>query len=318
MVYRRAVGMLFVLLVIPSLAGGAASPRAEIETFFERAKSILGDATDLKQARAQFLGLTRVLFDGPAAARQALGSEWDQRSTAERSEFARVFSDVFERAYLEIVQGQLPHDRAPVVRVIGEDMQGDRAAVVRTLVRARDGRDVAMDYTMGRAGERWRVLDVVIDGVSLVENYRAQLARVLRTGSHAELLDRLRTAAGPEAPGLAVAEAPAPADTVVYFAANRAQLAGDARRELETLAPKLAANGHRIVIEGHADRRGDARSNEALAERRALAIRERLVASGIAADRIAIVTHGDRRPVCQDQTERCWALNRRASVRLAP
>src|SRR6185503_3423552 len=203
MVYRRVVGMLFVLLMIPSLAGGAPSPRAEIEAFFDRAKGILSDATDLKKARAEFLSLTHALFDGRAAARQALGAEWDHRTAAERGEFAGVFSDVFERAYLEIVQGQLPRDRPPVVRVIGEDVNGGRQAVVRTRVTAKDGRDVQMDYTMGRTGERWRVHDVVIDGVSLVENYRAQLARVLRTASHAELLERLRTAAGPEALGLA-------------------------------------------------------------------------------------------------------------------
>ena len=46
----------------------------------------------------------------------------------------------------------------------------------------------------------------------------------------------------------------------------------------------------------------------ALAERRALAIREHLVTRGIGADRIAVVTYGDRRPVCLDQAERCWAL----------
>lgn len=184
----------------------------------------------------------------------------------------------------------------------------------------KDGRDVRMDYTMGRVGERWRVHDVVINGVSLVDNYRAQFARVLRTASYADLLERLRDAAGPEAPSVgATADVDGPAEAVVYFGANRADLAAGARRELEKVAPKLAANSQgRIVVEGHADGRGDSRSNEALAERRALAIREHLVTSGIDAGRIAIVTYGDRRPVCQDHAEKCWALNRRAEVRLPP
>src|SRR5712692_2708332 len=200
MVYRRVVGMLFVLLVIPGLSNAAPSPRAEIETFIERAKGILGDATDVKQARAEFRGLTHGLFDGRAAARQALGAEWDKRTPAGRDEFARVFSDVLERAYLEIVQAQLPRYREPSIRVIGEEVNGGRQAVVRTSVMAKDGSDVRMDYAMGRAGDRWRVHDVVINGVSLVDNYRAQVARVLRTASYPELLDRLRDAAGPEAP----------------------------------------------------------------------------------------------------------------------
>jgi phospholipid transport system substrate-binding protein len=319
MVYRRVVGMLFVLLVIPGLSSGAPSPRAEVEAFFERAKGILDDATDIKQARAEFRGLTHALFDGRAAARQALGAEWDRRTIAGREEFARVFADVLERAYVEIVQGQLPRHREPSIRVIGEDVNGGRQAFVRTSVMGKDGRDVRMDYTMGRAGERWRVHDVVINGVSLVDNYRAQFARVLRTASYDELLDRLRDAAGPEASSMAATtDGDASARAIVYFDANRADLAAGARRELEKVAPKLANGQARIVVEGHADGRGDSRSNEALAERRALAIRQHLVTSGVDAGRIAIVTYGDRRPVCQDQGEKCWALNRRAEVRVTP
>ena len=134
MVYRRVVGMLFALLVIPSLSSGAPSPRAEIETFFEGAKSILNETMDVKQARAEFRRLTHGLFDARAAARQALGAEWDKRSPAGRNEFTRFFSDVFERAYLEIVQAQLPRYREPSIRVIGGDVNGGRQAVVRTRV----------------------------------------------------------------------------------------------------------------------------------------------------------------------------------------
>jgi phospholipid transport system substrate-binding protein len=200
MVYRRIVGMLFALLAIPSLSSGAPSPRAEIETFFEGAKGILDEAIDVKQARGEFRRLTHGLFDARAAARQALGAEWDKRSPAGRNEFTRAFSDVFERAYLEIVHAQLPRYREPSIRVIGEDVSDGRQAVVRTIVTAKDGSDVRMDYAMGRASDRWRVRDVVINGVSLVDNYRAQVARVLRTASYPELLDRLRDAAGPDAP----------------------------------------------------------------------------------------------------------------------
>ena len=89
MVFRRAVGMLFVLLMIPSLSSGAPSPRAEIKSFFERAKVILSEATGVRQARAEFRGVTHVLFDGRAGTRQALGTDWNTRTTAGRDQFAR-------------------------------------------------------------------------------------------------------------------------------------------------------------------------------------------------------------------------------------
>jgi phospholipid transport system substrate-binding protein len=195
MVYGHVVGLLFVLLMVPALASAVTSPRAEIETFFERAKTILGDAVDVDDARAQFGRLTRGLFEGRASARHALGAEWDRRSGAEREQFARTFAVVFERAYLEIVQGQLPTSRVPDVRVLGEDASSGRRTVVRTSVTTRDGSDVRMDYVMARMGERWRVHDVLIDGVSVVDNYRDQFARVLRTASYPELLERLRVVA---------------------------------------------------------------------------------------------------------------------------
>src|SRR5216683_5456012 len=66
----------------------------------------------------------------------------------------------------------------------------ERGALVRTEVQARYGNDMQLDYLMARSGKGWLVRDVVIDGVSLVENYRAQFARILRTSSYADLVLR--------------------------------------------------------------------------------------------------------------------------------
>lgn len=192
-----AVGtMLAVIMLSANLASAGTSPRSELEDFFGRALAIRSEATNAKQARDDVRGLARALFDGRTASRHALGREWNQRTGAERDEFARAFTDVLERAYIDIVQARLPRDRPPAIRVIGEDISGDRAAVVRTKVQTRDGGDVQLDYQMNRPGKAWLIRDVVIDGVSLVENYRAQFARVLRRSSYAELLQRLRTVAG--------------------------------------------------------------------------------------------------------------------------
>jgi len=193
--------MLAAVLLSPSLANAATSARAELEDFFGRATAIRSAATSAKQAREDVHGLARELFDGRTAAHQALGREWNQRTGAERDEFTRAFTDVLERAYIDIVQARLPRDRPPAIRVLGEDISGDRVAVVRTKVQTRDGGDVQLDYKMNRPGKAWLIRDVAIDGVSLVENYRAQFARVLRRSSYAELLERLRTVAGTGASG---------------------------------------------------------------------------------------------------------------------
>jgi len=183
-------------VLTPVLAGAGTSARGELENFFGRAIAIQTEATSPTQARDEVHRLARALFDGREASRRALGLDWDQRTSAERDHFTCTFTGVLERAYLTIVQARLPRDRPPTIRVIREDFASERFAVVRTKVRTRDGSDAQMDYRMTRPGKAWLIRDVVIDGVSLVDNYRAQLARTRRRSSYAELVERLRTVAG--------------------------------------------------------------------------------------------------------------------------
>jgi peptidoglycan-associated lipoprotein len=67
-----------------------------------------------------------------------------------------------------------------------------------------------------------------------------------------------------------------------------------------------------ITIEGHCDERGSSKYNLALGDRRANAAKEFLVNQGIAASRIDTVSYGEERPFCEEKTEACYQLNRRA------
>jgi outer membrane protein OmpA-like peptidoglycan-associated protein len=320
--YRVVIGTVIGLVLLPSLSSAESSPRSQLEEFFRGATAILSDATDAKQARDDVRDLAQALFDGRGAARRALGPEWHQRTVAEREEFARMFTGVLEHAYLEIVRAWLPRDRPPTVRILDEDVARGGVAIIRTEVQARDGSDVRLDYVMTNVDEAWLVHDVVIDGVSLVENYRAQFARILRTSSYADLTARLQAVA-PTGVREPIAASPSagsrPGVVVARFDAGRADLSSVARRDLEGVVAWLAVNEQaRVRVEGHSDQRGDLRLNQALAERRANAIREHLVTRGIDSDRVAIVTYGASRPVCEDLLETCWRQNRRAVVRLTP
>src|SRR5712691_9938563 len=315
--FGLAVGTMLAVILTSSMSSAETSPRGELEDFFGQVTAILSGATNAKQARDDVRYLARALFDGREAARQALGPDWDQRTRAEREEFTRMFTGVVEHAYLEIVQSRLPRDRPPAIRIVGEDIIAGRGAVVRTEVQARYGSDVQLDYLMTRSGTGWLVRDVVIDGVSLVENYRAQFARVLRTSSYADLVLRLRTVAGAGTSAPIAAPLPSFEVIVAYFDTSHAELSPAARRDLDRAATWLATNAHaRVLVEGHADQRGDAQPNQALAERRASSIRDYLVTRGVDGDRIIPVTYAVQRPVCQEPLETCWAQNRRAVVRM--
>ena len=73
-----------------------------------------------------------------------------------------------------------------------------------------------------------------------------------------------------------------------------------------------AHSGLSVVVEGHADERGTREYNLALGERRAAEVRSYLLASGIDANRVRIVSYGKERPVAVESNEDAWALNRRA------
>ncbi|MCX7792946.1 MAG: peptidoglycan-associated lipoprotein Pal [Thermodesulfovibrionales bacterium] len=99
----------------------------------------------------------------------------------------------------------------------------------------------------------------------------------------------------------------------IYFDFDKYDIRPDAKPVLEKLASWLKSNPKaKVLIEGHCDERGTNQYNLALGERRANAAKNYLMALGISSSRIETVTYGEERPLCREQTEECWQLNRRA------
>ena len=190
-----------ILLMAHPSPVASASPREQLDDFFRKATTVLSEASHASQAQHEIRQLARLRFDVPGAARRVLEPEWRALSVVEREEFIRLFGDRLLRGYISIIRGKLPRDRPPTIRLVGEEVDtGERVAFVRTMIRARDGADVRFDYAMTKVGANWLVHDVVVDGVSLIENYRAQVAHVLRASSYAGLVARLRSEAAAGGP----------------------------------------------------------------------------------------------------------------------
>jgi len=100
-----------------------------------------------------------------------------------------------------------------------------------------------------------------------------------------------------------------------FFDFDSYALRDDARKALDTDAQLLRDHSNlSITIEGHCDERGTAEYNQALGERRAQAARDYLVAAGVDASRIQIISYGKERPFDSGHDEQSWAQNRRAHV----
>ena len=98
----------------------------------------------------------------------------------------------------------------------------------------------------------------------------------------------------------------------VYFDFDAYELSGEAREILKANAEWLRANPTtRVEIEGHTDSRGTVEYNLALGARRARAAKDFLQTSGISSDRMTTISYGKELPLCQEETDSCWAQNRR-------
>lgn len=98
----------------------------------------------------------------------------------------------------------------------------------------------------------------------------------------------------------------------VHFGYDSADVEPDAYEVLSRNVEWLQRNRNaKIELEGHADSRGTIEYNLALGAKRAKSVKDYLVGQGIAADRISTISYGEELPLCQEESESCWARNRR-------
>jgi peptidoglycan-associated lipoprotein len=109
-----------------------------------------------------------------------------------------------------------------------------------------------------------------------------------------------------------IARATAALTATIYFEYDKSDITDDSRTKLDAKVPVLTQNtAVRIRIAGHTDSRGSDEYNLALGQRRAAAAKRYLTDRGIDGSRIEIVSFGEERPTCTDESDGCWSRNRR-------
>jgi phospholipid transport system substrate-binding protein len=189
-VVAAAAIWLVALLAPPAWAG---QPADQLFASIDRVLKVLDDpelkqpakAEERRQAIRRFAS---EVFDFEEVARRSLARHWGARTLSEREEFVQLLRELLERSFI----GKLDHYNGEKVAVLSEAIDGDEA-MVKTQVVTREGADaIPVDYRMVRRGDRWRTCDVVIGGVSLVQNYRAQFDKIIQRTSYAQLVKQVR------------------------------------------------------------------------------------------------------------------------------
>jgi phospholipid transport system substrate-binding protein len=170
----------------------ADSPMTQIQATVEKILAVVKNP-DLKpeakkeQRRAQLRRIIYPKFDFEEMAKRSLGSEWQRRSREEQQEFTKVFTGLLEDRYLD----QIESYDGEKFRYLRET-QDQQSAEVDTTVVNKKGQEFSINYKLHRVGEDWRVYDVVIENISLVNNYRSQFNRVLTKSSFDQLVSAIK------------------------------------------------------------------------------------------------------------------------------
>lgn len=185
-----AVSVALLTAPAPSRAG---EPTDQVRGAIDRVLEIL-KKKDLqpKERRAERRTLLREeiskAFDFDEMAKRSLGPAWRQRTPEERKEYVGLFRQVLENSYL----GKVEAYQGEKIKYGKESVEEGRIATVETLIVTGKGQEIPLNYRMLKEKPGWRVYDVIIEEISLVNNYRSQFAGILQKSSFPDLLARLR------------------------------------------------------------------------------------------------------------------------------
>jgi len=185
---------LFVLAISAISYAGTAELTAQLRSTIDSALAVLNDPAlegraHSSERRAKLRLLIDKTIDFEEMTKRSLGIHWRGRTEAQRREFVGLFSRLLEDAYMDKIESN--YDAAVLYR--GEKMDKKQTrGIVRTMVVTRKDTEVPIDYRMMKKDRGWVAYDIVIEGVSLVSNYRTQFNRIIQRSSYEALVKDLR------------------------------------------------------------------------------------------------------------------------------
>lgn len=168
------------------IAQAADSPTERVRNTIDRILVVIADTSlDWQERHRRISEIVDSAFDFRSMSQSVLATNWKTASPAEREQFVEFFSDYLENTYMEKIDG---HGSAQV-EYLDERIKGDRAIVDTVIVDG--GRRIPVSYRLHLNDGVWYAYDVVIEGVSLVSNYRDVYVGVIQRQGLTGLLNQL-------------------------------------------------------------------------------------------------------------------------------
>ena len=190
--HRRALVLLFIILFVALLvpvsrvAASIPDPTEQLKPFIEKVIAILQDKELQEGAKCNLcqrvIDVARERFDFQEMSKRVLGKHWKQISSEQQADFEELFTRLLEHAYI----GKIEEYAGQEVEYKKQRIRGKRAEVQTVLVDA--GKSIPVSYIMLLRQDQWMAYDVVVEGVSLVRNYKEQFDQIIRADGYEHLV----------------------------------------------------------------------------------------------------------------------------------
>jgi phospholipid transport system substrate-binding protein len=192
---RAAISVL--AFAAPTLASSSESPTEVVRGTINEVIRILEDPklkdpAKLMPRRRMLEDVIARRFDYEEMSKRALAAHWTPLTPEQRVEFVELFKSFLSDRYAEKIEGY----SGEKVKYLSERIEGTYAEVRTKLVSSKV--EIPMDYRLFARDDKWYAYDIIVDGVSLVKNYRSQFAAIIRSSSYQDLVRRLRERSVPE------------------------------------------------------------------------------------------------------------------------
>jgi len=193
MVLRFILAILITLLAVCPASAQELKPIEALRVPLDSALAILQDpryrvAGEKEAQKEKLWEIIRRVFDFEGITERAVGRNWKLFSPEQKKEFTDVFTTLLGNSYLTKIQGEFHNER---VEFLSQEMLTDAKARVKTKI-IRQVDSIPVDYSVRPLDGTWRIYDVNIEGVSLVQNYRSQFDQILSKDPPAVLIERIR------------------------------------------------------------------------------------------------------------------------------
>lgn len=189
---RRFIGLSILMFFLSTLPVYAGAPLDTVQTNVNKVLDVLRDPK-LKDESAKGIKKEKIeaiyeqMFDEVELSMRTLGKNWTKLNPAQQQEVVRLYGQILEKAYIDKI---LSYTNEKIV-FSKENMLSTNQAEVQTKV-ITSTNEILIFYRVILKGGIWKVYDVVVENVSLVQNYRSQFNSILAKNTPDQLLEILR------------------------------------------------------------------------------------------------------------------------------